>query len=286
MIDSINWEIILKKHLPLIFIFALIFGISIIIAKKFKLFKKDPEDLVNVTFINVFIVFILFFSSQFFFTSIFYSFFGKFTNINKQAIVTISYFLSTIAFLCLLFVYLKYLGNDFFQKIFKRSNSSIFSDIKFGFFIWPLAYFGTLFISQLIETIILLFLKVEKIPNQSVSNLLQNLSTSPTLLIILSIFIVIVAPTIEELLFRGFLQNYLKKITTQKTSIIITSIIFSLVHFSASQGIANIVILISLVYLSLILGWVYEKRKSLISCISLHAVFNLLSIIGLFLQKE
>lgn len=85
--------------------------------------------------------------------------------------------------------------------------------------------------------------------------------------------VVIFAPLIEEILFRGFLQNYLTKKTSSSSAIIITSLFFSFVHFSPSQGVANAELLSGLFVLSLFIGFLYQQR-SLWASIGLHSTFN------------
>jgi membrane protease YdiL (CAAX protease family) len=89
------------------------------------------------------------------------------------------------------------------------------------------------------------------------------------------VFIVIcVVPFVEELLFRGFLQSWLKRYMRRSWAITITSLIFSVVHFSPSQGVGNIELIAALFVLACFLGFIYERQKNLIAPIVMHAAFN------------
>jgi len=82
----------------------------------------------------------------------------------------------------------------------------------------------------------------------------------------------IIGPILEELVFRGIVYNKLKSFNKPITSIIITSIIFSIMHTS----------LLNIPYafiLSLVLIYIYEKNKTLKAPILLHISANTIIIL-------
>lgn len=95
-------------------------------------------------------------------------------------------------------------------------------------------------------------------------------------------FVVLIVPIIEEILFRGFLQNWLRGYLKPSFAILITSVIFALFHFSPEQGWSNITILSSLFILSCFLGYLVERTQSLRTSMGLHSTFNLISVIAIF----
>jgi len=97
------------------------------------------------------------------------------------------------------------------------------------------------------------------------------------------ITIVLSAPIIEEFLFRGFLQNFIKRHLGRNAAILITSLIFSLFHFSLSQDLGNIPLVTSLFVLALFLGFIYERQQSLFASIGLHMTFNTISVLRILL---
>ena len=80
------------------------------------------------------------------------------------------------------------------------------------------------------------------------------------------------APIVEELLFRGFLYNCMKKLTGKIwISSIITSILFGVYH-------GNILQAIYAGMLSFIMIWFYEQSHSLVASIIFHGAVNTSSI--------
>jgi len=83
----------------------------------------------------------------------------------------------------------------------------------------------------------------------------------------------ILAPLLEEIMFRGLVQSALLDLlgTSRRwTIIIIAGALFSLIHMGGVSwhGLPGLFIL------GLILGWLYETHRSLWPCIIVHALFN------------
>lgn len=109
-------------------------------------------------------------------------------------------------------------------------------------------------------------------------------SSDPFTFAILIFFIALVVPVMEEILFRGYLQNWLRNYLKAWPAIVLTSAIFAFFHYTPDQGGSNITILSSLFILSCFLGWLVERTGSLRSSIALHATFNTMSIIFILLK--
>jgi membrane protease YdiL (CAAX protease family) len=90
---------------------------------------------------------------------------------------------------------------------------------------------------------------------------------------------VIVAPIVEEIVFRGFIQQKLCVYTGLWASIGITSIIFTTYHIPVwfSRGLP-ITILGSawLLFFSVCIGYFFNKSQSLWTCVSIHLIQNLI----------
>lgn len=83
---------------------------------------------------------------------------------------------------------------------------------------------------------------------------------------------VVIAPVFEELLFRGvILRGFLKNYSIAK-SLIITSLLFGLLHFNLIQSITAVI-------LGLALGWIFIKTGSLWMTIFLHSLNNGISVL-------
>lgn len=85
----------------------------------------------------------------------------------------------------------------------------------------------------------------------------------------------IIGPILEELLFRGIVYNKLKEFNKVSTAMIISTIIFSLMHFSLIDSIYTL-------FMGHLLVYVYEKYKNLKYSMIVHIFSNVsVIIIGL-----
>ncbi|MBM4023569.1 MAG: CPBP family intramembrane metalloprotease [Planctomycetes bacterium] len=86
---------------------------------------------------------------------------------------------------------------------------------------------------------------------------------------------VIAAPVVEELLFRRVLQGWLEKVLPADgglAAILLSAAAFALAH--QGQGLA----FVPLFPLGLVLGFIAHRTGSIVPCILLHALFNLVSV--------
>lgn len=149
-------------------------------------------------------------------------------------------------------------------------------DFMFGIMAWFVAFPIVQVVGQFFDMILFLILRFEGYEQVAVKYLKSTLE-SPALTILALISIVIIAPIIEEFLFRGTLQNYLKRYLQPKIAIMISSACFGLFHFSAEQGLGNLSLIVSLFIFGCFLGYVYERQGSLYASIGLHLAFNFVS---------
>lgn len=116
-------------------------------------------------------------------------------------------------------------------------------------------------------------------PQEQVAvKLIVELKDKPLLLGITVVSVFTIVPFLEELLFRGFMQSWLKNLFGVKKAILLTAAVFALFHFGVEQGISNVELLVSLFVLACFLGFLKEKRQSLWASIGLHSAFNLISL--------
>ena len=101
-------------------------------------------------------------------------------------------------------------------------------------------------------------------------------SFSLNLLLTIIISAVIMAPLIEELVFRGVLQTTLMRLMKGRRwpAMLITAAVFSAIHAWVVPAQA----LLSLFVLGLVFSYVYERTGSLLTPILAHAVFNAINI--------
>lgn len=94
---------------------------------------------------------------------------------------------------------------------------------------------------------------------------------SPVLLVLLSAMAVVVAPLTEEVLFRGYLYPVAKRFVGRLPAILFGSLIFAVAHNNAMA-------LIPLFTLGVLLTLAYEFTGSLWAPISIHVLFNGLTV--------
>ncbi len=185
-----------------------------------------------------------------------------------------------LTFICLLYYTSKLpkrwrdgiLGSHFNDMSFCRRN------FRLGMATWLLCIPSVIAVDLLIGATLNYFVGDEYIEQVAVQQLRRSLTDTP-LLVMFAINVVVLVPVVEEILFRGMLQSWIKRHWGRNISIGLTSIIFVPFHFSEAQGISNMQILGDLMVLSLFLSFLKERQHSLVAPIVLHSTFNLMSVL-------
>ena len=187
-------------------------------------------------------------------------------------------FLIILGMFVSLLVYIRAEGRGALTAAVKNpeSSSSKWFDFGVGILVWLVAFPWVGIVSQICDFLLEAFLNFKTYEQVAVRYLKDNLESAPQLALAL-LSIVVIAPIVEELLFRGTLQQFLKKYFSIKTSIVITALIFACFHFSASQGLGNFSLIPSLFTFACFLGYTYERQGSIFASIGLHLTFNLAS---------
>lgn len=128
-----------------------------------------------------------------------------------------------------------------------------------------LAGFGNLLVSAIMK-----IFEDNAYVNNVIETLNQALSFSNNYEYALMIFsVVILAPILEEYLFRGILIAELKK--SPKAKIIITALTFAIYHLNLIQGLNTL-------FIGLVLGYIYYYRRNIKEVILVHMVNNLVAV--------
>jgi uncharacterized protein len=165
-----------------------------------------------------------------------------------------------------------------------QSWKSNLQNFGIGALTWFMSYPLVLSVGQVISSIISEFYQTPHNDQVAVQNL-KLAYQDPVQFYLLVACVSFLVPIIEELLFRGFLQSWLKNFLGTMGAILLTSTIFACFHFSFSQGIDNLELLLSLFVLSCFLGFLYERQGSIWAPVGLHVTFNSISIIMLLQQN-
>jgi membrane protease YdiL (CAAX protease family) len=92
--------------------------------------------------------------------------------------------------------------------------------------------------------------------------------------------LVIAAPILEELIFRGIMLDGLLKIYSPVKAIVISSLFFGLIHLNPWQFVGGALV-------GGFMGWVYYHTRSVLATILIHASFNLTAFsLGYFIDIE
>lgn len=136
-----------------------------------------------------------------------------------------------------------------------------------------------------VANILGIFVTAPPIEQVAVTHLRDTVGGDPWLFWLTVLNIVLLVPITEEILFRGFLQNWLTKRWDVRRAILGASGIFTLFHFSLVQGWTNIPILSALFMLAVILGALFQRFGSLWAPIGLHCTFNAASAWMVFIES-
>lgn len=249
-------------------------------------FEFPPSDWpLPITLFQLFGAFAIYFISSSLIVKAFLVLFQKQIMLNYIAYSSwLNFGLSFLIFLGLA-IYLLLLPKNFAKAMFRKpgNQNSLIEDLWAAFYAWIMAFPLVLFLSQILELFVTKIFHLTTVPEQIAVKFLKSTFDKPLLFAIAVVSIVILAPLVEETLFRGFLQSYVRQHLGSKQAIVITSVCFSLFHYAQGQGFANISIIVSLFVLALFLGFLYEKRGSLLAPMILHATFNAISVINLYL---
>lgn len=95
-------------------------------------------------------------------------------------------------------------------------------------------------------------------------------------LLISLVLLALIPAIVEEMLFRGGLQQMLKKINAKPVAaIVVTALLFSLIHFSFYGFLSRL-------FLGLLLGFVFEWSRNLWLCIFFHFLNNAFILIQVY----
>ncbi|MFQ5730305.1 MAG: lysostaphin resistance A-like protein [Waddliaceae bacterium] len=150
--------------------------------------------------------------------------------------------------------------------------------LLFGALTWLISYPIVMVLVQVFSLFLNWIFQVPDVDQVAVKALKMTLEF-PALFSVTLVSMILFVPIVEELLFRGCLQTWLRGHFSRNGSIFLSSLVFALFHFAYSQGISNMVFVVGLFALSCFLGFIYERQRSLWAPIGLHSFFNAISVL-------
>lgn len=147
-------------------------------------------------------------------------------------------------------------------------------DFGVGALSWLLAFPITTLIGQTLTLLLrLVFGPAES--EQVAVRQLHEAYGNHVLVVAQLICIVLIVPVVEELLFRGFMLNWIRERLGRGWAVALSAALFAGFHFSTSQGVVgNIALVVPLFLLGLLLGFLYLRQRSLWAPIGLHMIYN------------
>ncbi|WP_420422538.1 CPBP family intramembrane glutamic endopeptidase [Simkania sp.] len=283
-------ENVVVEHLEHAALFALIGAVVTWIARRcgfFKLHDSLPAPRIQYPIIGILLYLVLFifavpFALKFF--SLVYSPLETTFQAHPALFIATAQVLSIMIITCFVIMFSLFQDRDVVKRIWKENFTfpSALKDFGLGVLTWVISFAVVACVDQVGDLLTYLALGVPRVEQIAV-RFIRMSAESPFLLTVATISTVLAAPVLEECIFRGFMQTYLKSKIGFVKALFSTAFIFAAFHFSPTQGISNITLILSLFTLALYLGFLYEKRKSLIAPIALHMTFNSISVIRIVL---
>lgn len=168
------------------------------------------------------------------------------------------------------------------MQLWKQTDAPWYYHFGIGIVSW-FVIFPIVVVIDLIISIVLSYLFAQPVIEQIAVQNFRNIADFPWLFGLTGLTVITIVPWTEEVLFRGLLQNWFKQIfQSTAIGIFFSSLVFAFFHFSFLHGWTNIELLSSLFILSCMLGFIYERQRSLWASMGLHAFFNLVSLVFIF----
>ncbi|MDD4706181.1 MAG: type II CAAX endopeptidase family protein [Bacilli bacterium] len=226
------------------------------------------NKLINI--LKFLIVILLFFNIGKIFSLIFNKLNINLTTFNFIDIAYSEVLISLVLFIIIFFIYKKTLINDWYEfKINLKNN------LKKCFRLFIVLLIVKLIASVIIYTLsFILEINIFESENQSIINLL--LSNAPIMMFISA---VLLAPFVEEIIFRLGLKKIIKD---SGLFILISGLIFGFMHIFPTDINITIALIQSISYVSIgtLIAYYYVKYKNIYFVIIIHSLNNLLGILA------
>lgn len=197
----------------------------------------------------------------------------------NPSIAIVSILTLQLPILIVYYAFQKFYASDYALQL-STHKSHWFKDLKASFLTF-IQYLPLIWFCSIVWSFILSILQelswIEEFPVQPIIELLSRDLPVLQVLLIAS-FAIILAPIVEEILFRGCFYRFLKGKLSILLAQIISAITFAIVH-------GNLAAFLPLVLIGFILVRIYESSGSIKQAIFFHALFNANSFLFMTLIK-
>lgn len=135
-----------------------------------------------------------------------------------------------------------------------------------------LGFLGFFAVMPLLEAFTFVFVRLApilhyQVRRQEVVNVFLQAERPPGYALV-AFYALVGAPVVEEVLFRGFLQGYLRRRFSAAGAVVVSAAVFGLFHTPVNAA-------VSVFLLGLVLGYQRERTQSLAAPLATHILFNL-----------
>lgn len=155
----------------------------------------------------------------------------------------------------------------------KHISVQMYKDVMFGLLL-------LFVVGAAINIILQLFLG--KVSSENQQAIIEIQKQNPMLLFL---SVGILAPFVEEIVFRGVIYKGLKEKYNHRLAMIVSSFIFGFIHVYASLftgDFKDLLFIFSYAGLGFVFSYVYHKRDNIYTSIVLHSLYNSISFLMLF----
>lgn len=177
--------------------------------------------------------------------------------------------------------YLRVYRGSMRAKKFNTHQMSVWKVLPFGLFVFMTAFPAVSLVSYIWMSLLTYFKSAGYDVPAEQQEIVNLFTQAETIISFLALWFMatVLAPVAEELLFRGAIYRFLKGRCSTAGAMLISAVLFSLVHF-------NVASFPSLVVMGIFLCVAYELSGNLEVSIVFHSIFNLNSIFLIYLQPE
>lgn len=134
----------------------------------------------------------------------------------------------------------------------------------------PLIWLAAITVQILLGGLILTF----DLPTVSNTEGMSEMSGRTAEIVVLVFAAVVMAPIVEELVFRGLLMRSLARVMRAPWAILIQAFLFGLLHLNPEAGIANLGLVVILTGVGAVFGVAAHRLGRIAPSIIAHAIFN------------
>lgn len=142
-----------------------------------------------------------------------------------------------------------------------------------------LSYKFTLINSKALLLLITILFLFEFGINIPINSFFNKSNINPFTPLTMTFGALLIGPILEEIIFRGIILKGLLIRYSAKNAIIISAILFGLIH-------GKPLLILPAIITGLFFGWIYYKTKSIGTTILLHSITNLFALSGVFLMQK